>query len=155
MASSASATRLLRIVSGQRLNAAYLDRPTPSGNGYWLLAADGGVFSFGDPLFFGSTGNLRLSAPVISMATTKTAGYWLVAADGGVFSFGVPYYGSLPGTGLCNLPVGTQLRSTLTGAGYTYSRPTVASTPSATRRSSAAIPGLTLGHHAVDLVVRP
>ena len=24
--------------------------PTPSGEGYWLVAADGGVFSFGDAL---------------------------------------------------------------------------------------------------------
>lgn len=27
---------------------------TPTGKGYWLVAADGGVFSFGDAAFFGS-----------------------------------------------------------------------------------------------------
>jgi hypothetical protein len=27
---------------------------TPDGGGYWLVAADGGVFSFGDAGFFGS-----------------------------------------------------------------------------------------------------
>ncbi|MFI5240394.1 MAG: hypothetical protein ACHQUB_01645, partial [Candidatus Saccharimonadia bacterium] len=32
---------------------------TPSGNGYWLLAADGGIFTFGDATFHGSTGNIR------------------------------------------------------------------------------------------------
>ena len=32
---------------------------TPSGNGYWLVAADGGIFTFGDAAFFGSTGDLR------------------------------------------------------------------------------------------------
>ena len=30
--------------------------PTPTGNGYWLLARDGGIFSFGDAQFYGSTG---------------------------------------------------------------------------------------------------
>ena len=29
---------------------------TPDGGGYWLVAADGGVFSFGDAHFYGSTG---------------------------------------------------------------------------------------------------
>ena len=29
---------------------------TPSGHGYWLVAADGGIFSFGDADFHGSTG---------------------------------------------------------------------------------------------------
>ena len=29
------------------------------GNGYWLVAADGGIFSFGDAKFFGSTGGMR------------------------------------------------------------------------------------------------
>ncbi|MGH9156460.1 MAG: hypothetical protein ACRD1K_11645, partial [Acidimicrobiales bacterium] len=29
---------------------------TPSGNGYWLVASDGGVFAFGDARFLGSTG---------------------------------------------------------------------------------------------------
>ena len=61
---------------------------TPTGNGYWLVAADGGVFSFGDAGFFGSTGGLRLAKPVISMlATTDGTGYRLIATDGGVFTF--------------------------------------------------------------------
>ena len=30
--------------------------PTPSGNGYWLVASDGGIFSFGDAHFYGSMG---------------------------------------------------------------------------------------------------
>ena len=33
--------------------------PTPSGNGYWLVASDGGIFAFGDAGFFGSTGAIR------------------------------------------------------------------------------------------------
>jgi hypothetical protein len=28
---------------------------TPDGKGYWLVASDGGVFSFGDAAFYGSS----------------------------------------------------------------------------------------------------
>jgi hypothetical protein len=70
---------------------------TPDGAGYWLVASDGGVFSFGDAGFFGSTGGVRLVRPIVGMASTPDgAGYWLVASDGGVFSFGdAPFDGSL------------------------------------------------------------
>src|SRR3546814_8857054 len=63
--------------------------PTPTGSGYWLVAADGGIFTFGDARFYGSTGAIRLDRPVVGMAVTPTGdGYWLVAADGGIFTFG-------------------------------------------------------------------
>jgi hypothetical protein len=42
--------------------------PTPDGGGYWLVASDGGVFSFGDAPFEGSTGGLVLEKPVVGMA---------------------------------------------------------------------------------------
>ena len=29
-------------------------QPTPTGKGYWLVARDGGVFTFGDAAFGGS-----------------------------------------------------------------------------------------------------
>ena len=62
---------------------------TPSGAGYWLVASDGGIFTFGDAAFLGSTGGLVLDQPVVAMAATKTgAGYWLTAADDGIFTFG-------------------------------------------------------------------
>ena len=62
---------------------------TPDGGGYWLVASDGGVFSFGDARFHGSTGAIHLNRPVVGMASTADGGgYWLVASDGGVFSFG-------------------------------------------------------------------
>jgi len=69
---------------------------TPSGRGYWLVAADGGIFSFGDAAFYGSTGNIRLNQPIVGMAAAPGGkGYWLVAADGGIFSFGdAAFYGS-------------------------------------------------------------
>ncbi len=31
---------------------------TPDGQGYWLVASDGGIFAFGDAAFYGSTGGL-------------------------------------------------------------------------------------------------
>jgi len=69
---------------------------TPDGGGYWVVAADGGVFSFGDARFFGSMGGTVLNRPIVGMAATPSGnGYWLVASDGGVFSFGdARFYGS-------------------------------------------------------------
>ena len=32
---------------------------------YWLVASDGGVFSYGDASFFDSTGSLKLNKPVV------------------------------------------------------------------------------------------
>jgi hypothetical protein len=76
--------------------------PTPDGNGYWLVASDGGIFSYGDANFFGSTGSIHLNQPIVGMAPTPDGnGYWLVAFDGGVFNYGdAGYYGSTAGDGL-------------------------------------------------------
>jgi hypothetical protein len=73
--------------------------PTRSGSGYWMVARDGGIFTFGDAGFFGSTGAMRLNAPITGMApTVDQRGYWLSGEDGGIFTFGdAPYYG---GTGV-------------------------------------------------------
>ncbi len=75
---------------------------TPSGHGYWLVAADGGIFTFGDAPFFGSTGNIRLNSPIVGMTPTPDGqGYWFTASDGGVFSYGdAPFFGSLGGPGI-------------------------------------------------------
>ena len=68
---------------------------TPSGNGYWLVAADGGIFAFGDAPFHGSMGGRPLAKPIVGMAPySPQSGYWLVAQDGGIFSFGAPFLGS-------------------------------------------------------------
>jgi len=69
---------------------------TPDGKGYWLVASDGGIFSFGDAAFYGSTGNIALNRPIVGMAATPDGkGYWLVASDGGIFAFGdAGFYGS-------------------------------------------------------------
>jgi hypothetical protein len=64
-----------------------------------MVAADGGIFAFGDAGFFGSTGAIRLNQPIEGMAAAPSGGgYWLVAADGGIFTFGVPFEGSAAAT---------------------------------------------------------
>ena len=42
---------------------------TPIFQGYWLVASDGGIFSFGDASFYGSTGNIVLNKPIVGMAS--------------------------------------------------------------------------------------
>ncbi|HVM09953.1 MAG TPA: CapA family protein [Acidimicrobiales bacterium] len=73
--------------------------PTTSGDGYWLFARDGGVFTFGDATFHGSTGAMRLNEPIVGAAATPTGrGYWLLARDRGVFTFGdATFHGSAVG----------------------------------------------------------
>jgi hypothetical protein len=91
---------------------------TPTGGGYWLVASDGGIFSYGDAAFYGSTGGIRLNQPIVGMAATPSGrGYWLVASDGGIFAFGdADFFGS---TGSLRLvqPVVAMAR-TVDGHGY-------------------------------------
>jgi hypothetical protein len=91
---------------------------TPSGDGTWTVAADGGVFTAGDAAFHGSLGGQRLNRPVVGIAATVTGGgYWLVAADGGVFAFGdARYHGGVSGTPLA-APV-VAIAPTKGGGGY-------------------------------------
>jgi hypothetical protein len=72
--------------------------PTADANGYWLVASDGGIFTYGDAAFHGSTGSLVLNKPVVGMTTSPDGGgYLLVATGGGVFAFGdAGFYGSVP-----------------------------------------------------------
>ncbi|HEY1444264.1 MAG TPA: Ig-like domain-containing protein [Acidimicrobiales bacterium] len=71
--------------------------PPSAPQGYWLVARDGGIFSY-NRTFFGSTGSIVLNKPIVGMATTNDErGYWMVGADGGIFAYGdAPYVGSLP-----------------------------------------------------------
>jgi hypothetical protein len=108
--------------AGPALNQSLVDiTATPSGRGYWTVAADGGVFSHGDAKFFGSTGALTLAEPVTAIAATKSGnGYWLAAADGGIFSFGdAAFFGSLvhPGAASLAAPV-VDMARTPSGNGY-------------------------------------
>ena len=68
---------------------------TSSGKGYWFVAADGGIFAFGDAAFYGSMGGQHLARPMVGLAgDTATGGYWCVASDGGIFAFDAPFLGS-------------------------------------------------------------
>jgi len=91
---------------------------TPDGGGYWLVAADGGVFAHGDAPFRGSEGAQHLNKPVVGMAATPDGqGYWLVGADGGVFAFGdAQFHGSLSGMPL-NASIAA-IAATPDGRGY-------------------------------------
>jgi len=93
---------------------------TPGGGGYWLVAADGGIFSYGNASFHGSTGSLTLNKPIVGMITGPGGGgYFLVASDGGIFSFGTaPFYGSLGGVPIKNPIVAAA--ATPTGNGYWF-----------------------------------
>ena len=91
---------------------------TPTGKGYWLVAADGGVFAYGDAGYYGSAGAINLYAPIVGMAPTPSGhGYWLVALDGGIFAFGdAGFYGSTGHIHL-NRPV-VGMAATPSGHGY-------------------------------------
>ena len=80
-----------------------------------MIAADGGVFSFGDAAFAGSMGGRKLNQPVRSLVPDADGvGYWLVAADGGIFAFDAPFLGSM-GSSRLNKPVRGMIRY---GDGY-------------------------------------
>jgi hypothetical protein len=40
---------------------------TPDGQGYWLVASDGGIFTFGDAAFEGSAGAVSLNQGIVGM----------------------------------------------------------------------------------------
>jgi len=92
--------------------------PAGAPQGYYLSAADGGIFTFGNLPFCGSTGSLVLNRPVVGMtATDDGGGYWEVASDGGIFAFGnAQFYGSMGGKPL-NQPV-VGMTANPSGAGY-------------------------------------
>jgi hypothetical protein len=92
--------------------------PPPPTGGYWEVASDGGIFSFGNAVFYGSTGGTHLNAPVVGMSVTPGGdGYWLVASDGGVFTFGdAKFFGSTGAIHLNKPIVGMGVTSD--GGGY-------------------------------------
>jgi hypothetical protein len=79
---------------------------TPNGQGYWMVASDGGIFSFGDATFYGSTGGKPLNQPIVGLLLRiGGGGYAEVASDGGLFSFGdFTFLGSMGGQHL-NEPI--------------------------------------------------
>ncbi|HLX88257.1 MAG TPA: protease pro-enzyme activation domain-containing protein, partial [Acidimicrobiales bacterium] len=87
-------------------------------NCYWMVASDGGIFSFGQAQFFGSMGGKPLDKPMVGMTPTASGnGYWTVASDGGIFAFGdAQFHGSMGGKPLDKPVVGMTV--TPDGGGY-------------------------------------
>jgi alpha-tubulin suppressor-like RCC1 family protein/subtilisin family serine protease len=86
--------------------------------GYWMVASDGGIFSFGNASYYGSAGATQLNGAIVGMAVTPSGlGYWLVGSDGGIFAYGnAGFYGSLGGIRLSSPIVG--MAATPNGGGY-------------------------------------
>ena len=92
---------------------------TPDGQGYWLVGANGSVYSFGDAVFYGPARHLSLPEPIVGFASTPDGrGYWMVSSHGAVYAFGdARYFGSLGATDLHNIPV-VAIAPSFDGAGY-------------------------------------
>ncbi len=85
--------------------------------GYWTVASDGGIFSFGQMGFYGSMGGRPLDQPIVGMASTPSSkGYWMVASDGGIFSFGDAGFHGSTGNIRLNKPI-VGMASTPDGGG--------------------------------------
>ncbi|HVA05428.1 MAG TPA: hypothetical protein VNG12_01680 [Acidimicrobiales bacterium] len=94
--------------------------PTADGHGYWMVATDGSLYTFGDAANYGSLPALGLTPPSVTVngyippstvglsiplanisslvRTPDGGGYWFTSLNGGVFSFGdAQFHGSVPG----------------------------------------------------------
>ncbi len=79
--------------------------PTPDGHGYWLVAADGGVFSFGDAKFFGSAAGTT-GEPVEKLISSPSGhGYWIMEQNGTALAYGDAVGQEPPSTILVFQPV--------------------------------------------------
>ena len=124
---------------------------TPDGKGYWLVASDGGIFSFGDAGFYGSTGGIPLNKPIVGMAATPDGkGYWLVASDGGIFTFG-DAASTARRAASASTSRSSAWRRPPTGAATGWWPPTAASSASATPPSTARIGGRPLNRPVVGI----
>ena len=93
-------------------------RATGADASYWMVAADGGIFSYGETQFYGSTGALKLNKPIVGMAATPDGGgYWFVASDGGIFSYGDAHFFGSTGSQHLNAPI-VAMAATPDGGGY-------------------------------------
>jgi hypothetical protein len=80
--------------------------PKGTPTGYRMTASDGGIFSFGNLPFCGSTGGITLNQPIVGTAgTSDGGGYWTVASDGGIFSFGDAHFYGSTGNIALNKPI--------------------------------------------------
>ena len=73
--------------------------PTANGGGYFMVASDGGVFSFGDAKFEGSCPGIGgCAGKAVAVAPDASGnGYWVVTATGNIYTFGDAAYFGAPG----------------------------------------------------------
>ena len=92
--------------------------PAADGQGYFVVASDGGVFAFGPGASFAGScpGIGGCSGPAVSVIPDSTGnGYWLFTATGNVYTFGdAPFLGA---PGAAGTPVTSAVR-TPDGRGY-------------------------------------
>ena len=155
---SLRATRYLgSIRTSRRIDRSSASQRRRPGKGYWLAAADGGVFTFGDahvPRLDRRTHaqpHRSSASPRHRRATATGSSH----RDGGVFTFGdATFHGSTGGRTAHRTHRRHRRaprRATATGS----SRPTVASSPSATPRSTAPPSGHTLAAPIVGIAATP
>jgi hypothetical protein len=104
--------------AARRLNAPIVAIvPSTDGHGYFMVAADGGVFAFGDATFAGSCPGIGTcpGSAVSVLPDTTGRGYWLVTSVGAVYAFGDAPFEGAPGP--TPSPI-TSAVHTLDGAGY-------------------------------------
>ncbi|MEP7022430.1 MAG: phage tail tip lysozyme [Actinomycetota bacterium] len=100
----------LRLADANEVLAAYPAAPpatavqivrNPAGQGYWLLSAQGGVYSYGGAPFYGSAAGKSSFAGQTAVrlaAAPAGTGYWIVSASGGIYPFGsAKSYGAAAG----------------------------------------------------------
>ena len=118
---------------GQFGNPSYLGS---SQHGYWLVGADGGIFSFGDASFYGSMGATRLNSPVVGMAGSTSSPLTLTITTSTLpnAEVGSPYLATLQAVGGAapytwsieagSLPTGLQLDASGLISGTPEGQPT-------------------------------
>lgn len=93
-------------------------QPSPSnphGSGYWMVAADGAIYSFGDAQYHGRA-TTEQDTPAVDLEPTPTGrGYWVIDARGVVTTYGdATWHGNADTTGEDI----TSISATPTGHGY-------------------------------------
>ncbi len=128
--------------------------PTPP-QGYDLVGADGGLFSYGDAVPVGSLATRALDAPVVGAATNVDGqGAWMAGADGGVFTLGdAPYDGSMGGKAL-NAPV-VGITASGDGTGYLLAGADGGVFPFGTAQFHGSLAGTPLDAPVVGIVATP
>jgi hypothetical protein len=61
---------------------------TVTGKGYWMLAANGAVYAFGDAQRYGNVMNCGFPSASRMLASPGGHGYWIETVDGTVIAFG-------------------------------------------------------------------